>query len=518
MADSATVNHNFVLPEIGASQDSWGTKLNANFTQLDTLLKVGLGTFVRRAGDTMTGMLTLPVTVPTAGTHAAHKSYVDTQISASAATLTATLVPTTRNLVAGGGIQALGDLSADRTIAVDATVLRTSGAQSVAGAKTFSDALYIERTGSQVVMRGTGGGPVKELYYNASNGDVGIYDSTNSRWDFYIDVNGNVVPRGSMDASNLSGTINTARLPSGILFTGTEINVARVRVNPPTGTGPELWLRRDNGTNAGVLFSGATASDPLFLRAYNAAGTAYQQISLNGNTGELIATKFTGAHQGDGSGLTGLPAASLTGTINNARLSGDYSFSNLTLSGGLVVAGATGVRFANDDRLVYDDSDNSYSFTSDGTVSGTIIRAGRYLNSAGNDVIYDTRSVSAGNGLVGGGDLSVNRTISLGTPEAITATSNNSVTATGHSHYLWEGTIRQLMADGTAGLPGTYAFLNLASGSVAVDATVAGSNLRYSNAEGAAGGTPNGTWRCMGSANAGTTEKDARTTLWLRVA
>lgn len=38
MADGSTSNYSFTLPEVGASEDNWGGKLNANWTELDTLL------------------------------------------------------------------------------------------------------------------------------------------------------------------------------------------------------------------------------------------------------------------------------------------------------------------------------------------------------------------------------------------------------------------------------------------------------------------------------------------------
>ena len=39
MADGFTANYSFTLVQVGASRDTWGTKLNANFTAIDTTIK-----------------------------------------------------------------------------------------------------------------------------------------------------------------------------------------------------------------------------------------------------------------------------------------------------------------------------------------------------------------------------------------------------------------------------------------------------------------------------------------------
>ena len=52
------------------------------------------------------------------------------------------------------------------------------------------------------------------------------------------------------------------------------------------------------------------------------------------------------------------------------------------------------------------------------------------------DYALATRSISAGNGLTGGGNLTANRSIALGTPSTLTMSTGNSVTSTSHTHAI----------------------------------------------------------------------------------
>src|SRR5262245_39179967 len=70
MADSTTPKLGLTKPEVGASRNNWGTKLNANFDIIDNLATTAGADakYVDVAGDTMTGPIALAgvSTAPTA--------------------------------------------------------------------------------------------------------------------------------------------------------------------------------------------------------------------------------------------------------------------------------------------------------------------------------------------------------------------------------------------------------------------------------------------------------------------
>lgn len=91
-----------------------------------------------------------------------------------------------------------------------------------------------------------------------------------------------------------------------------------------------------------------------------------------------------------------------------------------------------------------------------GTAAGTA--------AAGNDsrivnAVQTSRSVVAGNGLVGGGTLAADRTVTLGTPSTLTQSTANAVTATSHTHQIDLSSFfsdRSLTANGYQVFPGGF--------------------------------------------------------------
>lgn len=65
-----------------------------------------------------------------------------------------------------------------------------------------------------------------------------------------------------------------------------------------------------------------------------------------------------------------------------------------------------------------------------------IFKSYEILRLDGTSVLYEDRNITAGNGMTGGGDLSGDISIVLGTPTALTANTTNTVSATSHTHSI----------------------------------------------------------------------------------
>lgn len=97
--------------------------------------------------------------------------------------------------------------------------------------------------------------------------------------------------------------------------------------------------------------------------------------------------------------------------------------------------------------------------TSTSTTQAATANAVKLANDNANSKVDPSLVLTAGNGLTGGGNLSANRTFTLGTPSTITQSSTNSVTSTSHTHAIDTATssVRGIvqLADNPKALAGT---------------------------------------------------------------
>lgn len=221
-----------------------------------------------------------------------------------------------------------------------------------------------------------------------------------ARW--YADSQGSLVT---------GGTGNAYTLASNNVFTGlTQSPVLVFRVNRANTGAATLQVdaltAKALRIQGAALESGALVADTVVAAAYNSEGDAYDILSLTALTaGALPATiVYQTRTITAGNGLTG---------------GGDLS-ANRTLN----VGAGTGI-----------------------TVNASDVA----LNTANTrNADHAAISVLAGNGLTGGGTIEANRTVTLGTPATLTQATDNTATASSHTHAVGAGIARFASAVGGA--------------------------------------------------------------------